>query len=563
MKPLYSLSHEHMPLDTLDSELKHINPVCLDILYRRGFATNDQIRSILFPSFEDAIKPLTCNDIEPAICCLASAIRSGFEIVVYRDYDVDGISAGAVAVEALTKLGATVHDYANAREVDGYGICSHGIDVVLQQWPNTKLILTVDNGIVANNAIAYAVERGLMVIVTDHHEPGPEIPAAAVAVVDLKRKDETYPYHDLCGCGLIFRIMLDLYRYMKMDPSPVFGSIDLVALATVADVVPLIGENRALVQEGLRVIESGNRPFFKAIMKLFNVAEVNAHYTLAFQFAPAINSLSRMGVDTSLAVEALLSKDEVQVYDMVESFLRINQMRKDKTKEQLDLAMSMVDTSQNNSAIVLFSEKFDEGIVGIIAGRLKEKFWRPVIILAKTHSGILRGSGRSIDEFDLKSALDACSTVLMGYGGHKKAAGLTLNESNFEAFKSMFSALANKALAGKELHPQISLAAVLTEDCLSEQLVRDLRILEPYGEGFPEPLFGLRAQPDVIKYMGKQNQHVKLTCSESQIAIIMWNAAKRIRAYEAEKNTFPCKYVGKPSLNIWNGNVSVQFIQAS
>lgn len=557
MKPHYTLSNKHMPMDQLDEELKHVNPVCLDVLCHRGFTTNDQIRGILFPSYQNAIRPLDCKDKESAIRCLANAIKSGLKIVVYRDYDVDGISAGALAVETLAALGAKVRHYANEREVDGYGICKNGIDIILQRWPDTKVILTVDNGIVANEAIAYAVDKGLTVVVTDHHEPGAELPAAAAAVVDLKRKDEVYPYHDLCGCGLIFRIMLDLYRYMKRDPSPVFKTVDLVAFATVADVVPLIGENRALVKEGLQLIESGQRPFFKALATVFDVTEISAHYTLAFQFVPTVNSLSRLGSDTDQAVEAMLSSDYDFVETKVKEFQAINKQRKEDTKRQVELAIEMVGKNSTDSAIVICGSEFSAGIVGIIAGRLKEEFWKPVIVLSDAGDGTMHGSGRSIDEFELKEALDKCSSLLMGYGGHTKAAGLTVSTANFEAFKDKFISLANRALAGKDLRPTVELATVLSEDSLTEQLVRDLSILEPYGEGFLEPVFGLTAQPDSVRYMGSENQHVKFTCSKSQLAIIAWNEAEKIR----RRTALPRKFIGKPSLNVWKGNVSVQFIK--
>lgn len=557
MKPHYTLSNKHMPMDQLDEELKHVNPVCLDVLCHRGFTTNDQIRGILFPSYQNAIRPLDCKDKESAIRCLANAIKSGLKIVVYRDYDVDGISAGALAVETLAALGAKVRHYANEREVDGYGICKNGIDIILQRWPDTKVILTVDNGIVANEAIAYAVDKGLTVVVTDHHEPGAELPAAAAAVVDLKRKDEVYPYHDLCGCGLIFRIMLDLYRYMKRDPSPVFKTVDLVAFATVADVVPLIGENRALVKEGLQLIEGGQRPFFKALATVFDVTEISAHYTLAFQFVPTVNSLSRLGSDTDQAVEAMLSSDYDFVETKVKEFQAINKQRKEDTKRQVELAIEMVDKNSTDSAIVICGSEFSAGIVGIIAGRLKEEFWKPVIVLSDAGDGTMHGSGRSIDEFELKEALDKCSSLLMGYGGHTKAAGLTVSTANFEAFKDKFISLANRALAGKDLRPTVELATVLSEDSLTEQLVRDLSILEPYGEGFLEPVFGLTAQPDSVRYMGSENQHVKFTCSKSQLAIIAWNEAEKIR----RRTALPRKFIGKPSLNVWKGNVSVQFIK--
>ena len=318
-----------------DSALKQVHPLVLDILYRRGYTTETEMKSFLFPDYRTAIRPLACKDVDAAIQVLAKAVREKQTIVVYRDYDVDGISAGAVAIQSLSKLGATVHQYANEREVDGYGICKNGVRTILKRWPETRVILTVDNGVVAQEAIDYANDMGLVVVVTDHHEPGDTLPNAA-AVVDLKRKDETYPFHELCGCGLIFRVMIDLYRFMKKDPTPVFDMIDIVALATVADIVPLIGENRTLVQQGLARMESGTRPFFNVMARVFGVSDITAHYTVAFLFAPTLNSLSRMNMDTDAAVDALLCEDSTRVEQLVLRFKDVNQLRKDETERQFN-----------------------------------------------------------------------------------------------------------------------------------------------------------------------------------------------------------------------------------
>ena len=282
-----------------------------------------------------------------------------------------------------------------------------------------------DNGINGVDAIDYANSKGLTVVVTDHHEPGEKLPNAA-AVVDLKRKDETYPFQDFCGCGLAFRVMLDLYRYMKKDPTPVFNTLDLVALATVADVVPLKGENRALLKEGLQRIESGDRLFFSVLLPLLNVKDVNAHYTLAFQIAPILNSLSRMCEDTALAVEALLSNDPDWVRLQCSAFIDTNKVRKEMTMEQTELAISMAEECEGDQVLVIYDDSFHEGIVGIIAGRLKELFWKPAIVLARGESGALKGSGRSLDEIPLNEALNACDQYLLTHGGHAIAACLSL-----------------------------------------------------------------------------------------------------------------------------------------
>lgn len=553
----YNYAESCLSLDGLDADLRQINPVCLDILCRRGFKTNADIRGVLFPELQSALRPFSCRDIDAALNVLENAVRNGEAITIYRDYDVDGITAGAIAVSSLTALGAVgVHHYVNERTVDGFGICKNGINAILKQWPETRIILTVDNGIAGVDAIEYARSRGLTVIVTDHHEPNDRLPTAAAAIIDPKRHDETYPYKDLCGCGVIFRVMLDLFRRMKKDPTPVLSLLDLVALGTVGDVVPLLGENRALVKEGMNLIESSTRPFFRHMARVFEVKELSAHYTLAFQYVPALNALSRMGEDTSLALEALISEDDAWVSLQVEGFKLVNQARKEATQLQFDLALSKLDTQGSDAAIVIADEAFSEGIIGILAGRLKEKYWKPAIVLAPSEEGILKGSGRSIDEFLLKEALDECAPLLLGFGGHSKAAGLSIKEENLVEFTKKFNELAAKQLAGKKAQEVVELGAVLDESTLTEQFVRDLKILQPYGEGFPEPLFGFVAPCDTVKYMGHESQHVKFSRSGASFSVIAWNMAEKVKSMTA----LPGKFIGRPGLNVWNGKVSLQFI---
>ena len=557
MKQTYTLSPIQSDLSILDNELKLLNPVCLDLLFKRGYTSNEAIRDILFPSFQSAIQPLACQDIKPAVEVLSKAVKEDKHIVVYRDYDVDGITAGALAVECLSALGANVHHYVNRREVDGFGICKNGIDNILKMYPDTDVIMTVDNGINGIDAIDYANSRGLTVVVTDHHEPGEKLPNAA-AVVDLKRKDETYPFRDFCGCGLAFRVMLDLYRYMKKDPTPVFNTLDLVALATVADVVPLTGENRALLKDGLQRIESGDRLFFAILLPLLNVKEENAHYTLAFQIAPILNSLSRMCEDTALAVDALLSNDPDWVRLQCSAFIDTNKVRKEMTKEQTERAISMAEECEDDPVLVIYDDSFHEGIVGIIAGRLKELFWKPAIVLARGETGVLKGSGRSLDEIPLNEALNACDQYLLSHGGHAKAAGLSLPAESLDSFRTAINTYATNCLEGKTIRKETPLAAVLTEDTLTEDLIHSLRILEPYGEGFPEPLFGLKAIPTSIQYMGSEQQHVKLRCENSGLSIIFWNKGEEYK----NRRSLPSKFIGKPQLNLWNDNVNVQFVSS-
>lgn len=552
----YTYDNSPTPNIKLDTTLQNINPICLDILYKRGYTTNDQIRELLFPDPLKALEPLKCKDIDTALNIIENTITNKSSIVVYHDYDVDGITAGALAVGALRNLGATVNHYANDRS-DGFGLCQNGIDNILKKWPQTKLIITVDNGISSVDGVTYANSKGLTVIVTDHHIPNAVLPAAA-AIIDMKRPDETYRYKDFCGCGLIFRIMLDLYKKMHKPIEYILNSMDLVALATVADVVPLVGnDNRYYVKEGLKLIESGQRVFFKVMARLYEVTEFSAHYTLAFKYAPVLNSLARMNKNTSIAIEMLLSTNpewvEVEMLKLKEN----NQQRKDLTQTQYEVALQKASSINSKNALVVYDESFVEGVVGIISGRLKEKFYRPVIVFASADNGVLKGSGRSIDEFNLKEALDKLSHLLLKYGGHAKAAGLSIKAENLDKFTKAFNELVANELKDKDVHPEIPLAAILDDKTLTSQLVQDLRILEPYGEGFPEPMFGLKLTCDTIRYMGAESQHVKLSNKESNISVIIWNKGNLMKT----RSTLPCKFVGKPSLNIWNGNIHVQFIQ--
>jgi len=555
MNRKYTYDNTPMPNIELDDELKQINPICLDILYKRGYTTNEQMRELLFPSASKAIQSLNCRDIDRALNIMASAVTSQAGIVVYHDYDVDGITAGALAVGTLRNLGATVNHYANSR-ADGFGLCKNGIDNIMKKWPQTKLIITVDNGISSIEGVEYAKEKGLSVVITDHHMPNVILPAAD-AIIDMKRTDETYPYKDFCGCGLIFRVMLDLYRKLNKNIEYVMDYLDLVALATVADVVPLIGDNRYYVKEGLKLIESGKRTFFRIIAVLYEVTEFSAHYTLAYRYAPVLNSLSRMNKNTSVAIEMLLSSDAEWVEAEMLKLKDNNQQRKDITQGQYEAALGKIGDCTNKSALVVYDKDFAEGVIGIISGRLKDKFYRPVIVFAPANNGVLKGSGRSLDDFNLKEALDKLSPLLLKYGGHAKAAGLSIKEENLDKFTQAFNDLAAAELKGKKNYQEIPLAAVLDDKTLTTQLVQDLRILEPYGEGFPEPVFGLKLQCDTVRYMGASQQHVKLTSKVSDISVIIWNKGAVMKA----RSTLPYKFIGKPNLNVWNGETQVQFIQ--
>jgi len=554
VKKKYVYSDEHCPAELVTEKLRAVNPVVLDILYKRGIRTPAEMEEFLFPSLSASIRrhpPLL--DMEKAVALLSAAVKEKLPVGIYHDYDVDGITAGAVVKRALEPLGVPVGLYCNDRIHGGFGINAAGVDELLARYPDTKVLMTVDNGITGVEGVARAKERGLSVIVTDHHEPNDVLPAAD-AVIDHKRKDEPETQDkNCCGAGVAWKVMLNLYIRLGRDVTPVMDLLDIAALGTIADVVPLRGDNRAIVQEGLRLINEEKRPFFRMFKEVMELQSVDSQ-TIAFKLAPMINAVSRMGYDTEPAVELLLSNDEEQLRTGIVRMSDINEERKAETAREVKAAVDAVKDADVR-AIVYRDESFQEGIVGIVAGQLKEEYGVPCIVLTKAADGNWKGSCRSPEGFPMKEALDKCAEFLTSYGGHAKAAGVTVRASDYEAFKARIEELAAERAKAGDIQETATIDVVLPASAFTEEVVRELRILEPYGEGFPTLLFGLTATVVDTRYMGSEQQHVKYI-DDTGLSIIRWNGGESAKARPAP----PRKFVGYPSLNSWNGTVSVQFI---
>ena len=550
--------HEALAPEEIKKSLPHISPICLDILYKRGIRTAEEMRCFILGDPSSILTSLDLKDSDKACQRITEALDHGEQIVIYQDYDADGCCAAAVALECLRKLGADAVSYVNRREVDGYGICAAGIDHIKALYPRSSLIITVDNGIVAHEAISYAKGRGFDVVVTDHHEPGETVPEAT-AVVDPKRKDETYPFHEFCGAGVIFKVMLKLYTQLGKDLAPVLDTLDIVALATVADVVPLLDENRVLVREGISLIDQEKRPFFAEMRRITKVKQINAHHTIGFVYGPMINSLCRMGQNPLLATSAMISEDLDHVVNVIEMMAETNNERKKETDAEVETCEKLVAQNDLEAAIVVKHHTFEEGIVGIVAGRLKSTYNRPTIVFGKANQGILKGSCRSIPEVNLKKLLDkiqADTKLLIGYGGHEMAAGVSIKESDYPAFKEEFIERVNQLLDGFDFTEKVEIDTVISAADLSVQAVQDLRMLEPFGQGFLRPVFGLVAECDDIRFMGQEMQHVKYLDSKHGVSIIRWNAGDEVRKHGSKLKN---KFIGYPELNYFNNDVTVQF----
>lgn len=443
-----------------DPELRKVNPIILDILYRRGYRADSEMLSILSPDIANALQPLDCWTVDAVLPVLEKVVHKQMPTVIYHSYSVDGIAASAVAEDALNRLGAPTHHYANKRETGSPGICKNGIEQIQRLWSETDVILTFNNESSERDAVEYAEKRGLTVIAADYHAPTATVPPVAAAP---KQADGTCSY----DTGLIFRIMLDLYRRLGEDIAPLLDLLDLVALASVSVHGPATDKNRALVQQGMKLIASGKRPFFRALAQEFHPSTVNIQDAVAC-YVPIINSVSRMDEDgdTALVVEAMRSQDMDLVEHLVRRFGEFNERRKKETDRQVSLAKQKLKNS-NNPAVIISDREFKVEMIDMIAGRLKDTCKRPVIVLAylQDEYGLLKGFGRSIDGFTLIDAFDDLSIYLTRYHGNSRSVEFSILEENLGGFVGDFMKLAAERTGFEKT---IALDAVLDGTALTE-----------------------------------------------------------------------------------------------
>lgn len=533
----------------------------LEILYRRGINTEDKISKFINPSLLDLHDTREMKDAEKGVNIIIEAIMNKEKIIIYGDYDCDGICATACMLLALKNIGANIDYYINDRFKYGYGMHIDAINEILAQHPDVKLIITVDNGISAIEPVNYCKSKGIKVVITDHHEVGKQIPNAD-AVINPKRKDDSYPFKDLCGTGVAFKLMLLLYYELNQKLDFVYNLLDIVALATVGDIVPLIDENRIIVKEGLSLIKEERRPVFKIFREITEMTNINAHFTLAYLYVPIINAIGRINGNVNLAVELFLTDDEEKIREVLKILKDYNEERKKLTEQQFTIAEQMLEKKGLKDVIVLYNPEFHEGIIGLIAGRLKEKYNRPVFIFTKNHKdNVLKGSARSIDNYHIKEVLDEIAeeaNIFVGYGGHKKAAGLSIKEDKLNELENSLLTKAKKRLTEEDFKLKLVIDTVIDADDLNQEFIEELNFLEPFGEGFEKPLLGLRNfKGDGFRYLGEQENHVKIYNKNLNLSVIIWGEAEK---YKQKGEPLNIKAIGYPEINVYNNNIYIQFI---
>ncbi len=459
----------------------------IKILVNRGLDTPDAIHQFLSPSLSDLKDPFTMTGMEPAVDRVTTALYENEKIVIFGDYDVDGITATTLLYMVLNKLGARVDFLLPNRLTQGYGLSRDGID--LSKNDGVSLIITVDTGITAVEEIAYARENGIDVIVTDHHEPGAKVPEA-LAIINPKQSDCDYG-GELSGVGVAYKFAQGLYRRFNQDERELEEHLDLVALGTSADIVPLIEENRVLVKYGIKQIARTTKPGIKSLAFVSGLMgkEIGTGQVV-FILAPRINALGRLG-DCSEAIRLLSTHDEKVAAEIARKLDSENRRRKEiderTLNEALEQMQEIVDLDRDK-AIVLAAEGWHQGVIGIVASRLVERFHLPTVMIAIS-DGEGKGSARSIPGFHLCEALNECEHLLVRYGGHKYAAGLSITPENIEAFREKFKQVSAEHLSDEDTVPKLHIDLEIELGDVSDEFVKEVERFSPFGPQNMRPIF--------------------------------------------------------------------------
>ncbi|HIN19524.1 MAG TPA: single-stranded-DNA-specific exonuclease RecJ [Candidatus Marinimicrobia bacterium] len=486
------------------------------VLANRGIESLKSSHNFFNPSNDQLHDPFMMKNMDIAVDRISKNIQNQKPILIFGDYDVDGTTGASLLYLGLKDLNAIVEYYIPHREKEGYGLSSGGIDYA--QSVGADLLITCDCGINAFQPVDYANEHGVDIIITDHHIPDKKLPNA-YAVLNPKQKGCEYPFKGLCGCGVAFKLISALSEKSGIGQNVGLNYLDLVALATSADMVPILDENRVLVHGGLDQLEESKSPgIHQLLVQTGLVGESLNVGKLVFGLAPKINAAGRMG-DANRTVELLTTSDKTRAEELASILVRENKRRQliqeDIVNDAIRLVHSQIDL-ENNKVVIIGAKGWHPGVVGIVASRIKDEFSRPAIVIAFDKEGIGKGSARSIPNLDLYEALSYAAKFLEGYGGHPMAAGLTVREDKFENFKSLFLRNVNKILTNDDLIPAISIDGEMALTDINSRFMRFLEKLGPFGPGNMRPKFvsrnlSISGQP---RLMGN-GEHIRFIVSQN------------------------------------------------
>lgn len=535
----------------------NIDPVLAGLLVQRGIDAFAKAKSFFRPSLSELHDPFLMKDMQAAVDRIHLAVERQENILVYGDYDVDGTTSVALMSSFLKSFYSQVSSYIPDRYEEGYGVSYKGVDYAVDN--EISLIIALDCGVKAIDKVAYAKEKGVDFIICDHHRPGKNLPDA-IAVLDPKRPDCTYPFDELCGCGVGFKLCQAITIANGWDFDILIPYLDLVATAIGADIVPMIGENRILTYHGLHIINTSPRPGFQAIISQLD-RDTLTSTDVVFTIAPRINAAGRMRHGL-YAVELLTAENLEIAIELAKAIEQNNTDRKETDKWITDAALEkiIVDKEEHSYATVVYDASWHKGVIGIVASRLIETYYRPTVVFTKSGDK-LAASVRSVKGFDVYNALEQCSEFIEQYGGHKYAAGLTLKEENYQKFKDRFEEVVCGTIKNQDRTEEITIDLKLPLESITPKFYRILKQMEPYGPGNMTPIFLSEKVVDTgyAKKVGVDGKHLKACFSSLKKASVRWNAigfnlgdsinviqqGKVDIAYSLDENT-------------WKGNTSLQ-----
>ena len=536
---------EESAAQTLAKKL-NVAPVLARLLLRRGITTESAAKRFFRPQLTDLINPFLMKDMDLAVDRLNDAIGRKERILVYGDYDVDGCTAVALVYKFLQQFYSNIDYYIPDRYDEGYGVSKKGIHYAKET--GVSLIIILDCGIKAINEIAYAKELGIDFIICDHHVPDDTLPCA-IATLNPKRTDDTYPFKNLCGCGVGFKFMQGFARSNGIPFSQLQPMLDLCAVSVATDLVPVEGENRILAYHGLRQLNQDPSVGLKAIIEVCGMTGRQITMSdIMFKIGPRINASGRME-NGKASVDLLVEKDYESALKVSNQINEYNEQRKDIDKQMTDEANQIVarlENQRHRSSIVIYDESWKKGVIGIVASRLTEIYFRPTIVITRD-GDMATGSARSVAGFDVYAAIKSCRDLLLNFGGHTYACGLTLKWENVKEFQNRFQKYVDNNIMPEQKEQILNIDAELEFKDITKKLHSDLRKFAPFGPGNPKPLFATHEVYDfgTSKVVGRQQEHIKLELVDSKSSNIMNGIAfgqSAVARYIKSRRSFDIAY---------------------
>ncbi len=533
-----------------------VDAVVAQLLAQRGITTFEEARAFFRPHIGQLHDPFLMQDMDKAVGRLQQAIDQKEAVMVYGDYDVDGTTSVSLLTHFLRSQGLDVTPYIPDRYAEGYGLSKKGIDTA--KAANISLMIALDCGVKAIEQVAYAKTLGIELIICDHHTPADVLPDA-LAVLDPKRGDCTYPFKELCGCGVGFKLMQGLLQQQGKEVNEIIAYLDFVAVAIAADIVPMVGENRALAFLGLQQLNTNPRPGLKALMRDKQTGQIISD--VVFVMAPRINAAGRMKHGLN-AVELLLSASDEEAKKRAQEVETYNSSRReveqDITKEAL--AQIVANEEEKSAANVVYAPHWHKGVIGIVASRLIETYYRPTLVFTKSGEGVLAASARSVRGFNVYKAIDACRAHIIQFGGHKYAAGVTIKEESYEAFKAAFETQVAQTITAAQKEQSLDIDVALPFAFITPKLLRILKQMEPFGPENRSPVFYTEGVVDsgYAKLVGQHKNHLKARFvqeSSSPIDAIGFGLGEKM---DLLKKGMPLRIAYAIEENVWQGNVSIQ-----